>query len=336
MAAVAGEVNDTIELEIAYVLFIDIVGFSRLSANEQHARVAEDLREYERWRPLLHDLGFCQVKHAARVSVANLYSDEFGNPQLPKKFQALKKHRSRVRWATIAAALLGLTAITAGLFFFARRPTTSASAVLEKSIAVLPFENLSSDKENAYFTDGVQDEILTRLAKIADLKVISRTSVMQYKSGVGRNLRKIGEELGVAHVVEGSVQRASNKVRVNAQLIDARSDRNEWAENYDRPIDDVFAIQSEIAKAIAEQLQAKLSPAEKNTIEQRLTADVVAFEEYSKAKTLMLIGGLGGAVDREYRQAIELLNSAIVHDPTFHGAFCQLVLADDYLYSQGV
>jgi hypothetical protein len=168
----------------------------------------------------------------------------------------------------------------------------------------------------------VQDEILTHLAKVADLKVISRTSVMQYKSGVARNLRKIGEELGVAHVVEGSMQRVGNKVRVNAQLIDARDDRHEWAENYDRPIEDVFAIQSEIAKAIADQLQARLSPAEKDTIEQRPTADVIAFEQYSKAKTLMLIAGGGGGEDRDYREAVDLLKSAVASDPgsTLHCA----------------
>src|SRR5207237_1614847 len=129
-----------------------------------------------------------------------------------------------------------------------------------KSIAVLPFENLSEEKANAFFADGVQDEILTDLSKIADLKVISRTSVMQYKSGLARNLRKIGEELGVVHVLEGSVQRAANKIRVNAQLIDARNDAHLWAQTYDRDLADVFAIQSEIAKAIADQLQAKLSP----------------------------------------------------------------------------
>src|SRR5437660_4042914 len=133
-------------------------------------------------------------------------------------------------------------------------------ATTEKSIAVLPFENLSSDKENAFFTDGVQDEILTALSRIADLKVISRTSVMQYKSGAPRNLREIGQQLGVAHVVEGSVQRAANKVRVNAQLVDARNDAHLWAQTYDRDLADVFAIQSEIAKSIADQLQTKLSP----------------------------------------------------------------------------
>src|SRR6266403_2514659 len=154
--------------------------------------VAEDLEQDDRWRPLLHDLGTCEVKHGVRIGVTNLYSGEVGNSQLPKKFQAVRKHRAHVRWAEIGASLLVLCAIIAGVFFFfARRPTTSALRVLDKSIAVLPFENRSEDKANAYFTDGVQDEILTDLAKIADLKVISRTSVLQYKSGVARNLREI-------------------------------------------------------------------------------------------------------------------------------------------------
>src|SRR6188472_1074699 len=186
--------------------------------------VAEDLEEYEQWRPLLHDLGTCEVKHGVRIGIANLYDSEVGNAQLPKKLEAVKKHRTHVRWAEVGIALLVLAAIVAGFAFLLRRPTRSAVAIAEKSIAVLPFENLSSDKQNAYFTDGVHDEILTNLAKIADLKVISRTSVMQYKSGRARNLRKIGKELGVAHVLEGSVQREVNKVRVMAQLIDARTD----------------------------------------------------------------------------------------------------------------
>ena len=297
--------------------------------------VAEDLAEYERWRPFLHDIGTFEMKHGVRVTVTNLYSDEVGNPQLPSKLLAVRRHRAHVRWAGIVAALVVLAAVVGGAFFFLHPPMRSASAILDKSIAVLPFENLSSDKENAYFTDGVQDEILTYLAKIADLKVISRTSVMQYKSGVARNLRKIGEELGVAHVVEGSVQRAGHKVRVSAQLIDTRDDRHEWGEKYDRPIDDVFVIQSEVAKAIADQLQARLSRAEKNTIEQRPTTDVAAFEQYSKAKTLLLSEGGGGPVDRANREAVELLKSAIARDPKFHAAFCQLVLANDYLYALG-
>src|SRR5713101_738836 len=293
--------------------------------------VAEDLEQYPRWRAYLHDLGECEVKHGVRIGVVNLSGDGVGNAAAPKKFQAIKKRRAHVRWAAVAVALLVLGAIVGGTFFFLRRPTTSALRVLDKSIAVLPFENLSSDKENAYFTDGVQDEILTDLAKIADLKVISRTSVMQYKSGLARNLRKIGEELGVAHVVEGSVQRAANKIRVNAQLIDARNDAHLWAQTYDRDLADVFAIQSEIAKAIAEQLQAKLSPNEKKAIEQPPTTDLIAFDQYSRAKTLILRTSLNPS-DKNLLQAIELLNSAVARDPSFHAAFCQLVFAHDQLY----
>src|SRR5438105_5026250 len=214
--------------------------------------VAEDLEQDDRWRPFLHDLGTCEVKHGVRVGVINLYSDEVGNPQLPKKFLALKKHRSHVHWVEVAIGLVVLVAIAAAFLFVLRRQMRSALAVTEKSVAVLPFENLSSDKENAYFADGVQDEILTNLARIADLKVISRTSVMQYKTGLQRNLREIGQQLGVAHLLEGSVQRAANRVRVNAQLIDARTDAHPWAQTYDRDLADVFAIQSEIAKAIAD------------------------------------------------------------------------------------
>jgi TolB-like protein len=164
--------------------------------------------------------------------------------------------------------------------------TNAVAAIPYKSIAVLPFENLSADPENAFFTDGVQDEILNDLAKIADLKVISRTSVMQYKSGVKRNVREIANAPGVAHIVEGSVQRAANRVRVTAQLIDARTDTHLWVERYDRSLDDVFAIQSDIAKAIADQLQAKLSPAEKAAIEQPPTRNLIAYDRYLRAEKL--------------------------------------------------
>ena len=294
--------------------------------------VAEDLAEYERWREFLHDIGTFEVKHGVPVSVTSLYSDEVGNAKLPTKLQAVRKRRAHVRWAEIGAALLVLGAIIAAFVFLLHRSTHAPLAVLDKSIAVLPFENLSSDKENAYFTDGVQDEILTYLAKIADLKVISRTSVLQYKSGVARNLREIAQQLGVANVVEGSVQRSGNRVRVNAQLIDARNDAHLWAQTYDRDLADVFAIQSEIAKVIADQLQAKLSPAEKNAIEQRPTSDLTAFDQYSRAKTIMPTGLKPS--DKNLLQAIELLNSAVARDPSFHAAFCQLVFAHDRLYSE--
>jgi adenylate cyclase len=209
----------------------------------------------------------------------------------------------------------------------------SAVAVTEKSIAVLPFENLSRDPDNSYFTDGVQDEILTDLAKIADLKVISRTSVMQYKSGAPRNLRKISEELGVAHVLEGSVQRAANKVRVNAQLLDARTDAHLWAQTYDRDLADVFAIQSEIAKAIADQLQAKLSPNEKKAIEHPPTTDLAAFDLYSRAKSLLLTRVASATFEPDLRKAIELMDEAVKRDPSFFDAFCQLAYAHESLYA---
>src|SRR5438552_17004120 len=208
-----------------------------------------------------------------------------------------------------------------------------AAVIPEKSIAVLPFENLSSDKENAYFTDGVQDEILTDLAKIADLKVIIRTSVMQYKTDARRNLREIGQQLGVAHLLEGSVQRAANKVRVNAQLIDARNDAHLWAQTYDRDLADVFAIQSEIAKAIAEQLQAKLSPNEKKAIEQPPTTDLAAFDLYSRAKSLLLTARFGVTSGPDVRKAIELMDEAVKRDPSFFDAYCQLAYAHEVLYA---
>src|SRR4029077_11790305 len=156
--------------------------------------VAEDLENYERWRPFLHDIGTLEVKHGARVSVTNLYSDEVGNPNLPSKLQAVKRHRANVRWAAVAIGLLVVAALAAGVLSFLRKgPARSLATAEDKSIAVLPFENLSEEKANAYFADGVQDEILAYLTKIADLKVISRTSVLQYKSGVARNLREIAQ-----------------------------------------------------------------------------------------------------------------------------------------------
>ncbi len=212
-------------------------------------------------------------------------------------------------------------------------PNESKSVINAKSIAVLPFENLSEEKANAYFTEGVQDQILSNLAQIADLKVISHTSVMQYKSGAPRNLREIGQQLGVAHVVEGSVQRAANKVRVSAQLIDARNDAHLWAQTYDRDLADVFAIQSEIAKAIADQLQAKLSPNEKKAIEQPPTTDLAAFDLYSRAKSLLLSAGFSGTGEPDLRKAIELLDEAVKRDPSFFHAYCQLAYAHEYVYA---
>ena len=209
-------------------------------------------------------------------------------------------------------------------------PNESKSVINAKSIAVLPFENLSEEKANAFFAEGVQDEIMTHLARIADLKVISRTSVMQYKSGAPRNLREIGQQLGVAHVVEGSVQRAANKVRVNAQLVDARTDAHLWAQTYDRDLADVFAIQSEIAVQIAVQLQAKLSPKAKSAIEEQPTKDLAAYDLYVRAKSLVMIPLIGA---ENCLEAARLLDQAIARDPDFFLAYCLKAEAHSRLYS---
>src|SRR5213596_36295 len=203
----------------------------------------------------------------------------------------------------------------------------------DKSIAVLPFENLSRDPDNAFFADGVQDEIVTDLARVADLKVISRISVMPYKSGMPRNVRQIGQQLDVAHVVEGSVQRSGKRVRVNAQLVDARTDRHLWAQTYDRDLADVFAIQSEIAKTIADQLQAKLSPREEDAIQRSPTSDISAFDLYARAKNILL--RTGSIPKADTLQAVDLLTQAVARDPSFFDAYCQLAFAHDALYFFG-
>ena len=297
--------------------------------------VADDLENYPHWQPCLHNLGEFEVKHGARIGIVNLYDDQIGNPQLPKKLQVLRQRRARTRWAAIAGALLLLAGIIAGFLIVSKKSAKRTLTAPEKSIAVLPFENLSEEKANAFFADGVQDEILTDLAKVADLKVISRTSVIGYRDMAGRNLRKIGQELGVAHLLEGSVQRSGNRVRVNAQLIDARNDAHLWGQTYDRDLADVFVIQSEIAKTIADQLQAKLSPSEKRAIERPPTSDISAFDLYAHAKDLLLTAAESGAGKADSLQAIDLLNQAVARDPSFFQAYCRLAEAHDGLYSTG-
>jgi TolB-like protein/Tfp pilus assembly protein PilF len=226
-------------------------------------------------------------------------------------------HRRRYVIMLVAAGVIISTA--AGFILLPRVSTYK----IDKSIAVLPFENLSKDQENAYFAGGVQDEILTNLAKVADLKVISRSSVMKYKSDLERNLSEIAKTLGVSHVVEGSVQRAGDRVRVSAQLIDARNDTHLWAEHYDRDVADIFAIQSEIAQQITDQLQAKLSAAEKAAISERPTADPVAYAYYTKAKELNTWSNWEGE-EKNLNQKVELLEKAIQRDPNFALAYCEL------------
>jgi TolB-like protein/Flp pilus assembly protein TadD len=234
-------------------------------------------------------------------------------------------------------AMLGL-----GVYWFWHPRTTYlhlepgvAPAIVEKSIAVLPFENLSDDKQNAYFADGVQDEILTNLARVADLKVISRTSVMQYKSGIVRNLRDIAKTLGVSHVVEGSVQRSAGRVRVSAQLIDAKTDTHLWGQSYDRDLADVFAIENELAEKIVSELKSKLSAKEKAAIEQKPTADLAAHDLYIRAKTLIATAVFSTPEHESLSEAVRLLNQAIERDHAFALAYYQLAQAHDLLYFGG-
>ncbi|HEY8670907.1 MAG TPA: adenylate/guanylate cyclase domain-containing protein, partial [Terriglobales bacterium] len=252
--------------------------------------VAEDLEHYPRWREYLHDLGDCEVKHGVRLGLVNLYTDQVGNLQLPKKLRALKKHRAGVRWAVVITSLLALLATAAGIAMFVRSRTRSGGAAPEKSIAVLPFENRSEDKANAYFADGIQDEILTRLSKIADLKVISRTSTQHYKSAP-ENLPEIARQLGVAHILEGSVQKSGEAVRVNVQLIKAANDSHLWADTFDRKLTDIFSVESEVAKAIADQLQAKLTGREEQVIAAKPTNNPEAYDAYLRGLAYTLKTG---------------------------------------------
>jgi TolB-like protein len=226
---------------------------------------------------------------------------------------------------TIAALVVALTAAIGAMIWkseFVHRPPTTG-------IAVLPFENLSDDKENAFFADGIQDDILTKLAKIADLKVISRTSVMPYRGA--RNTHQIGDALRISHVLEGSVQRAGGKVRVNAQLIDARNDTHIWSEQYERDLTDIFVIQSEIAQQIADQLRSKLSPAERAAIAERPTADLVAYAFYTKAREIDVWGNWEGA-ETSLKRKVELLEKATQRDPNFALAYCELAKTHLHLF----
>jgi len=285
-------------------------------------RVAEDLQEYEHWRPLLHDLGVCEVKHGTRVAIVNLHADEVGNPQLPKKFQALKKQSTRIRWAAAAATLLALGAIVAAIAIFSRYRARSSLAAPEKSIAVLPFENLSEEKANAYFADGIQDEILTKLAGIGDLKVISRSSTAKYKSKP-EDLKTVARELGVATVLEGSVQKAGNRVRVNAQLLDARIDTHLWAKSYDRDLKDVFAVESEVAQEIADTLRAKLSQSQSIAIATVPTRDAEAYDLFLKGEYEERQAESTENVEF-FDDAETFYRQALARDPSFALAYARL------------
>src|SRR5438874_1638401 len=277
--------------------------------------IAEDLTQYRHWQPYLHDLGECEVKHGLRLHLVNLYKDNLGNPHLPDKLKRRRrwKQTSGVsvrpvitpRWpkyVLIAVLLVSAVALAISFSVFyrgdspavARSSSGKAAAVglpiPEKSIAVLPFENRSEEKANAYFANGIQDEILTRLSKIADLKVISRTSTQHYKSAP-ENLTEIGKQLGVAHIVEGSVQKSGDAVRVNVQLIKAANDSHLWADTFDRKLIDIFSVESEVAKAIADELRAKLSGQEEQVIAAKPTDNPEAYDAYLRGLAYTLKTG---------------------------------------------
>ncbi len=251
--------------------------------------VAEDLEQYPHWRPLLHELGECEVKHGVRVSVVNLYTEELGNAALPEKLNAARvaavARRKQAAFRYISLGVLAVIAAIAISFLLVRSKRASVAvglAVPEKSIAVLPFENRSRDPDNAYFADGIQDEILSRLSKIAQLKVISRTSTQHYRSAP-ENLPAIARQLGVAHILEGSVQKSGDAVRVNVQLIKAANDSHLWADTFDRKLTDIFSVESEVARTIADQLRVRLTGEEEQVIVAKPTSDPAAYDAYLRA-----------------------------------------------------
>jgi TolB-like protein/Tfp pilus assembly protein PilF len=296
-------------------------------------RVAEDLGQFREWNASVHDVGETEVKHGMRVHLFNLCGNGFGNAALPAKLSKPSIAAANKKWV-LTALIAGLAAIAVLLFYGSgipgrgfsqnkeRDPDRRSLPISDKSIAVLPFENLSDDKSNGYFVDGIQDEILTRLAKIADLKVISRTSTQRFKSRPG-DLPEIAKQLGVAHILEGSAQRSADQVRVNVQLVDAATDAHVWAETYDRRLTDVFAVETEIATKIADRLQARLTGAEHVALAARPTENMEAHELYLKERFFW-----NKRTGDDLQKAINYFDQAVVVDPEYALAYAGL--ADAY------
>jgi TolB-like protein/Tfp pilus assembly protein PilF len=284
---------------------------------------AEDLEHYAHWRSHLHDVGAIDAKHGVRIPIVNLYTDQLGNSALPARLSRARA-AFRIKSAVVAALLL-ITALGIAFWMLRRTPeqfVNTAAAIPHKSIAVLPFENLSEDKANAYFADGTQNEILTKLAGIGDLKVISRTSTAKYKSKP-EDLKTVARELGVATVLEGSVQKAGDKVRVNVQLLDARSDTHLWAKSYDRNFSDIFAVESDVAQEIAEALRAKLSPSESTALAAAPTSDPEAYDLFLKGEYEEYQAENVENVEL-FDRAADFYRRALARDPNFALAYARL------------
>jgi TolB-like protein len=307
--------------------------------------LAEDLAQYARWRDHLHDLGQVEVKHGVKLDVVNFHSEEAGNPEPPEKFKQLAREvtakadrvtsaRRRKRMLIGAALLLAITASLAfWTFFRSSSLKPPIGPISEKSIAVLPLENLSEEKENAFFADGIQDELLSNLSKVKDLKVISRTSVMQYKASITRSLKEIAQELGVANVVEGSVRRSGDHIRVSVQLIDALNDRHIWAQNYDRTLADSLALQGELALEIADAIGATLTPQEKARVEATPTKSTAAYQAYLRGRALMAALTVD---DSNLKEGPRSFEEAVTLDPSFALAWVHLSCADSSVYWRGI
>src|SRR6476659_3050382 len=297
-------------------------------------RVADDLAQYPRWRSFLHDLGKCEVKHGMRIDVVNFSGDGIGNPEVPKRFQILQKHRAPIRWAFIAAVVVA-AALLAFQFARTRKPAaaelpkqTAPIAAQDKSVAVLPFENLSSDKENAFFAQGIQDEIITTLSRISGLRVISRTSTARYSSAP-ENLPEIARQLHVTNVLEGSVQKAGDRVHINVQLIRADNDAHLWAQSDDRQLTDIFGVEAEVAKSIADSLQATLSPQEKARVETKATNNPDAYVLYLRGRTYQT---RPDNFLQDFQSAAQFYEQAIALDPNFALAHARLSATTSQIY----
>ena len=306
-------------------------------------RVAEDLSHSRQWGPYLHDLGECAGKHGVPIFLVNFYGDGVGNPQLPKAIQQAKleqaakaaatsaARRFRRAYLAIAATLVSIGVIGLSLWFYWRQQHQASLLPEEKSIAVLPFENFSPAKDNAFFADGIQDDILTSLAKIKDLRVISRSSVMAFRDAAAQNLRHIGRKLGVANILEGSVRKEGDRVVVNVQLIDTRNNRQIWANRYDRTLVDSLGLQGELASEIADTLRATLSDDEKARAAAKPTQNADAYVFYLRANQ---ISRNPDTQLEDYKTAEQLYMQAIELDPNFGLAHARLasVCAEVFRY----